>query len=126
MIHRVSKHCVLRGIRPTETGIYDKIHTFPKFKSPPIGSLDGRPVAALYKMADLDDVPLLLWPPRSLDLTPFDFFLWGYVKDKIYVPQMPKTLQVLQEHITAVGRTFTETYYRTSGRNWITVGMCAG
>ena len=29
------------------------------------------------------------WPPRSCDLTPLDFFLWGYVKDKInaYGPQ---------------------------------------
>lgn len=24
------------------------------------------------------------WPPRSPDLTPPDFFLWGYVKDKLY------------------------------------------
>jgi len=22
------------------------------------------------------------WPPRSPDITPLDFFLWGYVKDK--------------------------------------------
>lgn len=26
----------------------------------------------------------ILWPPRSPDLTPCDFFLWGYVKSKIY------------------------------------------
>ena len=24
------------------------------------------------------------WPPRSCDLTPLDFFLWDYVKDKVY------------------------------------------
>ena len=24
------------------------------------------------------------WPPRSPDLTPPDFFLWGYLKDKVY------------------------------------------
>ena len=24
------------------------------------------------------------WPPRSPDLTPLDFFLWGYVKDLVY------------------------------------------
>ena len=23
------------------------------------------------------------WPPRSPDITPLDFFLWGYVKDKV-------------------------------------------
>ena len=29
------------------------------------------------------------WPPRSPDLTPCDFFLWGYLKDKVsmYPPQ---------------------------------------
>ncbi|GBL95107.1 hypothetical protein AVEN_188840-1 [Araneus ventricosus] len=48
-----------------------------------------------------DDVPLMPWPPRSPDLTPRDFFLWGCVKDKVYVPPMPTTLQALQERITA-------------------------
>lgn len=24
------------------------------------------------------------WPPRSPDITPLDFFLWGYVKDMVY------------------------------------------
>ena len=24
------------------------------------------------------------WPPRSPDLTPCDFFLWGYLKSKVY------------------------------------------
>lgn len=24
------------------------------------------------------------WPPRSPDLTPCDYFLWGYLKDKVY------------------------------------------
>jgi len=29
------------------------------------------------------------WPPRSPDLTPCDFFLWGYLKAKVY-KQVPK------------------------------------
>jgi hypothetical protein len=24
------------------------------------------------------------WPPRSPDITPLDFFLWGYVKDRVF------------------------------------------
>ncbi|GBL95012.1 hypothetical protein AVEN_44087-1 [Araneus ventricosus] len=40
-------------------------------------------------------------PPRSPDLTPSDFFLWSYVKDNVYAPPMPTTLQALQERITA-------------------------
>jgi hypothetical protein len=31
------------------------------------------------------DAALIPWPPRSPDLIPCDFFLWGYVKDKLYV-----------------------------------------
>ncbi|GFV21739.1 hypothetical protein TNCV_3484361 [Trichonephila clavipes] len=35
------------------------------------------------------------WPPRSCDLTPLDYFLWGYVKSLIYAdkPQMPDHLE---------------------------------
>ena len=28
--------------------------------------------------------PNMPWPPRSPDITPCDFFLWGYVKSKVY------------------------------------------
>jgi len=35
------------------------------------------------------DQMLLAWPPRSPDATPCDFFLWGYVKDQVYVPPLP-------------------------------------
>ena len=41
------------------------------------------------------------WPPRSCDLTPLDFFLWGYVKDKVY-PDAPQLIQELREKIRAV------------------------
>ena len=26
----------------------------------------------------------VVWPPRSCDLTPFDYYLWGAVKEKCY------------------------------------------
>ncbi|CAB0019743.1 unnamed protein product, partial [Nesidiocoris tenuis] len=42
------------------------------------------------------DVP---WPPRSPDLTPSDFFLWGYLKSKVYVDK-PRTIQELKQSIT--------------------------
>ena len=38
------------------------------------------------------------WPPRSCDLTPLDFFLWGYLKSKVYVNK-PTTTRALQEEI---------------------------
>ncbi|GBM92027.1 hypothetical protein AVEN_5491-1 [Araneus ventricosus] len=39
------------------------------------------------------------WSPRSPDMTPMDFFLWGYLKQHVYVTS-PPTLQDLQRHIT--------------------------
>ncbi|GFV11544.1 transposase [Trichonephila clavipes] len=29
------------------------------------------------------------WPPRSCDLTPLDYFLWGYVKSLVYADKPP-------------------------------------
>ncbi|GFU46609.1 uncharacterized protein TNCV_1546281 [Trichonephila clavipes] len=36
------------------------------------------------------------WPPRSCDLTPLDYFLWGYVKSLVYVDK-PQTLDHLED-----------------------------
>ena len=38
------------------------------------------------------------WPPRSPDLTAPDFFLWGYLKEKVYVNK-PRTIQQLKANI---------------------------
>jgi hypothetical protein len=35
------------------------------------------------------------WPPQSPDLTPLDFSVWVYVKDKAYVPPLPASLEEL-------------------------------
>lgn len=39
------------------------------------------------------------WPPYSPDLTPPDFFLWGYLKDRIYANPKPENLNQLKENI---------------------------
>ena len=36
----------------------------------------GRKIIALHHPYE--------WPPRSPDLTPCDFFLWGYMKSQVY------------------------------------------
>ena len=38
-------------------------------------------------------------PPRSPDATPCDFFLWGYVKDQVYVPPLPASIPELKVRI---------------------------
>lgn len=50
----------------------------------------GRRVIALYH--DIE------WPPRSPDLTPCDFFLWGYIKSKVYVTP-PQSIEDLIQRI---------------------------
>lgn len=41
------------------------------------------------------------WPPRSSDLTPCDFFLWGTVKDMVYKDGRVGTVSELQDKIIA-------------------------
>ncbi|GFV06452.1 transposable element Tc3 transposase [Trichonephila clavipes] len=41
------------------------------------------------------------WPPRSCDLTPLDYFLWGYVKSLVYVDK-PQTLDHFEDNIRRV------------------------
>jgi len=39
------------------------------------------------------------WPPRSCDLTPLDFFLWGYLKSQVCANK-PQTIDALKVNIT--------------------------
>ncbi|GFW70986.1 uncharacterized protein TNCV_190771 [Trichonephila clavipes] len=41
------------------------------------------------------------WPPRSCDLTPLDYVLWGYVKSLVYGDK-PQTLDHLEDNIRRV------------------------
>ncbi|XP_054160040.1 uncharacterized protein LOC128958250 [Oppia nitens] len=47
------------------------------------------------------------WPPYSPDLTPLDFFLWGYCKDRVYTNN-PKNLIELKDSITHVISTISQ------------------
>lgn len=39
------------------------------------------------------------WPARSPDLSPLDFFLWGYFKDKVYSDNAPHNIEELKRRI---------------------------
>ncbi|GFU63315.1 transposable element Tc3 transposase [Trichonephila clavipes] len=43
------------------------------------------------------------WPPRSCNLTPLDYFLWGYVKSLVCADK-PQTLDNLEDNIRRVIR----------------------
>ncbi|GFX24996.1 transposable element Tcb1 transposase [Trichonephila clavipes] len=43
----------------------------------------------------------VIWPPRSCDLTPLDYFLWGYVKSLVYADK-PQMFDHLEDNIRRV------------------------
>ena len=47
------------------------------------------------------------WPPRSPDMTPCDFFLWGYIKSRVYETP-PTSIQDLRNNIKAQFQLFKE------------------
>ena len=62
-----------------------------------------------------DDV----WPPRSCDLTPLDYYLWGAVKDKCYADK-PEIIDALKDNICIQLHTIDKVL-----KNWTDrVGYC--
>lgn len=56
------------------------------------------------------------WPARSPDLNPLDFFLWGYIKEKVY--QTPvQNISELEERIRPAFTTITEEMLENVLRN---------
>lgn len=55
-----------------------------------------------------NDSALSHWPQRSPDLTVCDFFLWGFVKDNVYIPPLPTTLVELKNRIRAAIESITQ------------------
>ena len=39
------------------------------------------------------------WPSYSPDLNPAYFFLWGYLKERVYLDPVPKTIEQLKNNI---------------------------
>lgn len=67
------------------------------------------------------DIP---WPPRSPDLSPCDFFLWGYLKAEVYKVR-PRTLEALKEAITDVVAGITQDMLRRVYENFFErLNMC--
>lgn len=58
------------------------------------------------------------WPPRSCDLTPLDFFLWGYVKSLVYADK-PTTIQHLENNIVRVIGDIRPFMLKKVMENWI-------
>ena len=66
-------------------------------------------------------------PPRSPDATPCDFFLWGYVKDHVYVPPLPASIPELKVRNRTAIETITADMLQTligGGIKSITQQVC--
>ncbi|XP_066141182.1 uncharacterized protein [Euwallacea fornicatus] len=50
--------------------------------------------------------PLIRWPPRSPDITPMDFFVWGAIKNKVYATR-PRTREELCARIRETCQSIT-------------------
>ncbi|RVE40605.1 hypothetical protein evm_014745 [Chilo suppressalis] len=53
------------------------------------------------------------WPARAPDLTPLDFFLWGYVKVRVYFTDCP-TLGEMEQRVRSVFASITPTMLRNA------------
>ncbi|GFV87872.1 putative transposable element [Trichonephila clavipes] len=57
------------------------------------------------------------WSPRSCDLTPLDYFLWGYVKSLVYADK-PQSLDHLEDIIRRVIADIWPKMMETFIENW--------
>ena len=65
-----------------------------------------------------------VWPPRSCDLTPLDYYLWGTVKDKCYADK-PETIDALKENIREAIGEILQHIIDNVLKNWTDrVGYC--
>ncbi|GFU58703.1 hypothetical protein TNCV_932491 [Trichonephila clavipes] len=59
------------------------------------------------------------WPPRSCDLTPIDYFLWGYVKSLVYADK-PQMLDHLEDNIRRNGHKCLKKSSKIGRPDWTT------
>ena len=58
------------------------------------------------------------WAFHSLDLSPLDFFLWGYLKDRVYAGK-PRTITELKEAIREEMRAITNSVCKNVMDNFV-------
>ena len=58
----------------------------------------------------------ITWPPRSPDLTPLDFYLWGHIKSLVYIKNY-ENLTDLKNFISAAFQEVTQETVSASIKN---------
>ncbi|GFU59067.1 uncharacterized protein TNCV_2933641 [Trichonephila clavipes] len=62
------------------------------------------------------------WPPRSCDLTPVDYFLWGYVKSLVYADK-PQTLDHLKTTFAVLLPIYGPKCWKKSSKIDVQIGL---
>lgn len=60
----------------------------------------------------------MAWPPRSPDITPLDFYFWGFIKSLVYITP-PETLDVLKARITAAAHAIHPATLQKVREEWL-------
>ena len=87
-------------VSTTDNLIKMKAQCFQQDGAPPHITWEIRPLLRPHfdgRFTSLCDT--VKWPPYSPHLTSPDFFLWGYLRDRIYGNTRPRTLDQLKENI---------------------------
>ena len=65
------------------------------------------------------------WPARSSDLSPLDYFLWGYIKENTYQLVRPENIEELKERIRDIARNISPETVRDSIQHFYDrLGFC--
>ena len=90
-----------QGFDPAKDIVFQQDGASPHTAAITIRYLDRKVKSIISKRSDaLQNVNTSQWPPRSLDIIPLDFFLWGYLKSKSFVDPFPIDVQELTLRIT--------------------------
>lgn len=66
----------------------------------------------------------IAWPPRSPDLNPLDFFLWGFLKDLMYSHAIAPNVQVLRQRLHEARNRVTPEMLQNVQRNLLRRAEC--
>ncbi|GBL73407.1 hypothetical protein AVEN_159418-1 [Araneus ventricosus] len=61
-----------------------QFHNFREVSSPHYGNIAREFLDTTFPQRWIGRCAVMAWPPRSPDITPLDFYLWGYVKQYVY------------------------------------------
>ncbi|GBN74569.1 hypothetical protein AVEN_122254-1 [Araneus ventricosus] len=91
--------------------------------SPHYGNIVREFLDTIFPQRWIGSCAVMAWPPRSPDVTPLDFYLWGYVKQHVYSERI-NGINHLKQRITDVITLLHQTSLLVYAKNWTIFQMC--